>query len=180
MPMTQQKLSAIAKKQSDQKKKNEPPPAWLGLIDVIFTVAMAGVKLPWEVGTKKGQVGKNSPPNSNGYKWRSKTKDLKVPSSNMRAMSWNAEDVTWASITGDGTPNALTLREAFESTNYYNRQWQELMRDRTVINSISFQTSDGTKITRAQAFALNDLVNDMPDQIIDPPEAADDDTALDI
>ena len=77
-------------------------------------------------------------------------------------------------------PQCLTLRQAFESTNYYNKQWQELMRDRSIINSISFQTSDGTKITRAEAFALNDLVNDMPDQIIDPPVAAVDDTALDI
>ena len=178
--MTQQKLSAIAKKQTETTKKNEPPPAHMGKLDVIFTVAMAFVKLPWEVGTKKDQVARNSPPNSNGYKWRTKTKDLKVPETNLRAMSWNAEDVTWASITGDGTPNALTLRQAFESTNYYNKQWQELMRDRSIINSISFQTSDGTKITRAEAFALNDLVNDMPDQIIDPPAAAVDDTALDI
>ena len=91
---------------------------------------------------------------------------------NIRAMSWNAPDVTWVSIDGAGNPNALTLRQAFHSSNEYNVKWQQIMRDPTVINSILFQTSDGVKITRERAFELNDLVNDLPDPVIDAPESA--------
>ena len=178
MPLSPEKVSAIAKKQSESKKANEPPPAYTGLVEVLVTVAIAMVKLPWEIGTKKGQVAKNSPPNSPGARWRAGTKDLKTEAG-VRAMSWNGEDLTWASISADGEMNALSLREAFESTNYYNQKWQRLMRDKDVIKSITFQTSDGKKITRAEAFALNDQVRGLPDAVVDPPPAAEEDTSLD-
>ena len=160
MPATPEKLRAMFKRQRSAQK--EVPPPHLGKLDILFTIAMANRKMPWEVGTAPGQVSANSPKGCPGEKWRTATKDLKT-SNISRAMSWNKDDHTWVSFSKDGVANDLTLREAFESTwSTYNTDWQQLMRDRSIINSIAFQLTDGTRIERAEAFRLNDLVNEMP------------------
>ena len=142
-----------------------------------FVVALANVKLPFETMCAPGQVAANSPESSPGFKWRDATKDLKTPA-NLRAMSWNKDGKSWAGVDSDGC-FGLSLRQAFESDNRYNKKWQELMRNRNIINSITFETADGTRITRAEAFRLNDLMYDLPDPSPPATPEAEDDTALD-
>lgn len=185
MPLTPEKASAIAKKARKQYSPKPEEPLHLGKLDVIFTVAMAGVKMCWAVGTKKGQVHRDSPTDSPAFKWRAATKDLK-DKDKIRAVSWHGEGQEWAAINGAGVSNALPLRHAFENpmNNPYNRKWGELMRDRSIINSITWKTTDGAKIDRATAFRLNDLVNMMPDEEpqeeAGPPIDPEDDTSLDV
>ena len=55
MVLSPERISAISKTQKANKQKHVAAPAWGGLLDVFFTVALPGVKAPFETGTKKDQ-----------------------------------------------------------------------------------------------------------------------------
>ena len=173
------RMRAIQKQSTSGKKAKPKPPEYMGLLDVLIGVAAAGVKLPWQVSCSGRQVNSSSTLASPGGKWRQSTKNLKDPDDN-RAMSWGKEDSAWVSFNYHQTVNALTLRQAFDpNTNVSTRDWSELMRDRGIINSITFQTLDGQQITRQQAFDLNDQVNSLPDPDNDLTQEPENDDSLD-